>query len=175
MRGEHFTEPGQLVVDPGSPPHARGALVLDAVPATPTGITPACAGSTASATAARAGDPDHPRMRGEHVRHRLRVCFAQWITPACAGSTVAAAGAGARTSDHPRMRGEHATSTMTARIVGGSPPHARGALYLTPPPLAAGGITPACAGSTCGPAATARRARDHPRMRGEHGGPPSSR
>ena len=66
------------------------------------------------------------------------------------------------------MRGEHQLGTRMAKEVGGSSPHARGALDGGTETYEQAGIIPACAGST--PAATSMdpAGRDHPRMRGEH-------
>ena len=110
MRGEHADKVDQQVVEMGSSPHARGALL----PALPgyglLGIIPACAGSTTPATSATQSARDHPRMRGEHragyfahsrvegsspqARGALTLEDVQrgtrGIIPACAGSTTRA-------------------------------------------------------------------------------------
>jgi len=66
------------------------------------------------------------------------------------------------------VRGEHrATSRFLARDRGSSP-RARGAPPPPPPPWRAGGIIPACAGSTPTSGLPASVAWDHPRVRGEH-------
>ena len=158
----------------------------------PAGITPACAGSTAAASAMR--------------RRGLR------ITPACAGSTPRRGAPATGPADHPRMRGEHMrTAPSRSRPICGSPPHARGARRRVDVRLRRSAdhprmrgehvdaivrasrvmrITPACAGSTTctaswpgwmlrgsppharGALAASRRHlssdADHPRMRGEH-------
>ena len=66
------------------------------------------------------------------------------------------------------MRGEHYAEVLDLIDLGGSSPHARGALLhgSTAPPCA--GIIPACAGSTPSILYRAGRREDHPRMRGEH-------
>ena len=66
------------------------------------------------------------------------------------------------------MRGEHAHVYETRPQQSGSSPHARGARHLGVGERRAGGIIPACAGSTSGRAHRGYRYRDHPRMRGEH-------
>ena len=53
-------------------------------------------------------------------------------------------------------------------MAGGSSPHARGALLRLLNPRVAGGIIPACAGSTRRRRCRAPWPWDHPRMRGEH-------
>ena len=188
MRGEHYVEHGLGVVPMGSSPHARGALQLHApVPVEP-GIIPACAGSTCLYAYTTSSHPDHPRMRGEHFHLSLpRPLFrgssphargaravaverttAAGIIPACAGSTLKDLEVACGWGDHPRMRGEHELPMQLAKSNGGSSPHARGALLADIPPRVRAGIIPACAGSTPRYWRRPRRARDHPRMRGEH-------
>ena len=96
-----------MLTSVGSPPHARGrhdewyGLTFS------DGITPACAGKTSTMRTSTCTTRDHPRMRGEDVRHaeylRERVGspphargrqagLSIWsqssrITPACAGKT----------------------------------------------------------------------------------------
>ena len=131
---------------------------------------------------------DHPRMRGEHghgngpatehpgssphARGALAIRVDRQtidgIIPACAGSTSTPLWAMPTAQDHPRMRGEHDCQTFADKILKGSSPHARGApqrAHRRGLPL---GIIPACAGSTGGVGWPGWRARDHPRMRGEH-------
>ncbi len=70
--------------------------------------------------------------------------------------------------DHPRMRGEHVPITKSWRELGGSSPHARGALSHVTSGGDKTGIIPACAGSTEMSELLQHFAADHPRMRGEH-------
>ena len=51
------------------------------------GIIPAYAGSTEGAEAVRAGEPDHPRIRGEHSGQSMTLRPEYRIIPAYAGST----------------------------------------------------------------------------------------
>ena len=90
------------------------------------------------------------------------------IIPACAGSTrtISAAPEGCR--DHPRMRGEHPVSAVNRTFASGSSPHARGARRRAGRSFRRRRIIPACAGSTAWKLPPEARARDHPRMRGEH-------
>ena len=90
------------------------------------------------------------------------------IIPACAGSTMPRTFGVALGRDHPRMRGEHAYTSKSSGWRRGSSPHARGALANKSRRLTDGGIIPACAGSTQSAGDSPARARDHPRMRGEH-------
>ena len=65
MRGEKYSNPGDLVFDPGSPPHARGKGHIGQRDLPGEGITPACAGKRDYARRKEAITRDHPRMRGE--------------------------------------------------------------------------------------------------------------
>ena len=173
---------------PGSSPHARGALAVQAGVRYLLGIIPACAGSTRQCRRCSAWRRDHPRMRGEHCSSCLALRVAPGssphargaqhgipfavgnigIIPACAGSTPRCCAASCRPGDHPRMRGEHAASSSCRNRSSGSSPHARGALLGRedrPAPL---GIIPACAGSTRLRGVLCIHFWDHPRMRGEH-------
>ena len=111
---------------------------------------------------------DHPRLRGEHPETDLPVvpvkgspppargalpdrslqCLEPRITPACAGSTRNQCRPPPPGTDHPRLRGEHLIGVDPEEPVRGSPPPARGAPLAREGRHQAGGITPACAGST---------------------------
>ena len=65
------------------------------------------------------------------------------------------------------MRGEQSSLQSRASQSRGSPPHARGAGFFRNFLGAAGGITPACAGSSQCKGLTSAFQWDHPRMRGE--------
>ena len=108
-----------------------------------------------------------PHARGA-LLNGLKSMWDEGIIPACAGSTYAKIIDSLPRRDHPRMRGEH---TVTVALTGdwqGSSPHARGALQQGHLALQVVGIIPACAGSTHAMSGRLGRARDHPRMRGEH-------
>jgi len=167
MRGDGESDDSQVVVLPGSPPHARGRLSTVCGPQTRSGITPACAGTAPPWSASPSRRRDHPRMRGDgirrvdqqpaspgsppHARGRRRGpqrhLLIPGITPACAGTAPPGPRPWCGRWDHPRMRGDGQA-------------HAGGASPL-------GGITPACAGTALHHRASSRRARDHPRMRGD--------
>ena len=190
MRGEHQTSSNLSAPFGGSSPHARGALPEPAQGALCLGIIPACAGSTRARPRRSRVRRDHPRMRGEHrwprrpslqppgssphargaldlhLRHRRLA----GIIPACAGSTRWASAGTAAPRDHPRMRGEHLPAAHRLVRLRGSSPHARGALSSRPERSPSARIIPAYAGSTGSGSGGWRRRRDHPRMRGEHGG-----
>ena len=67
MCGEHFQTKRARIRLSGSSPHVRGARAGRARPAGPSGIIPACAGSTLTPATSRCTSGDHPRMCGEHV------------------------------------------------------------------------------------------------------------
>ena len=188
LRGEHIISDFLTESSKGSSPPARGARKWGCQPFTPTGIIPACAGSTQLLQSTDARYRDHPRLRGEHgeaVAEGWAVPgssppargargaavpgqVAEGIIPACAGSTNPPGSRPCRGRDHPRLRGEHwGGCCWTIPGMGSSPP-ARGAL-VTAQILGGGvGIIPACAGSTQTHSRVQRQPRDHPRLRGEH-------
>ena len=193
MCGEHRSIVGIGVACQGSSPHVRGARRPRQPGIRPNGIIPACAGSTQVRLRRRPWTEDHPRMCGEHrsgfnalffltgssphVRGArkdspLRRCHSG-IIPACAGSTLSGCRLSRYSRDHPRMCGEHFSGHDKESCKWGSSPHVRGALTIQRPQFASLGIIPACAGSTLTLAVSRSRARDHPRMCGEH--MPSSR
>ena len=132
-------------------------------------IIPAYAGSTSEATSRLPTKPDHPRIRGEHPTGDLHVGLQ-------IGSSPHTRGAPAR---HPLAAGDariipaYAGSTLGGDVEvadeAGSSPHTRGALLRPFKISQRYGIIPAYAGSTGSPASTRATARDHPRIRGEHG------
>ena len=111
----------------GSPPLARGVLLISVLSTAQVRITPACAGSTGVNLFNDARRKDHPRLRGEYIfgifaipdrlgspplargvqirnegdGAKLR------ITPACAGSTENFYLLICFARDHPRLRGEY--------------------------------------------------------------------
>ena len=75
--------------------------------------------------------------------------------------------------DHPRMCGEHLVVALDRGDVRGSSPHVRGTRQGRHRSTRRPGIIPACAGNTQRRRIRGRRARDHPRMCGEHSSPSS--
>ena len=69
MCGEHRISVNTVSSSAGSSPHVRGAQIVSDFHGLPTGIIPACAGSTARDTSKIAVFRDHPRMCGEHFRY----------------------------------------------------------------------------------------------------------
>ena len=175
-------------MSPDSPPLARGALDRALGQPRRRGLTPACAGSTATPSRRGWACRTHPRLRGEHARvvgvrsagedspplargaHDGigRAGIGGGLTPACAGSTPTARNLRRRTWTHPRLRGEHGRWITTSTASWDSPPLARGAHPVGARGDALAGLTPACAGSTLPGSSPRPRRRTHPRLRGEH-------
>ena len=108
MRGEDFNGCDNPARIRGSPPHARGRLMVFDKKNHYLRITPACAGKTKALAGVDRHVEDHPRMRGEdttlkkfeypsigsppHARGRQlrepRFRHFTGITPACAGKTL---------------------------------------------------------------------------------------
>ena len=127
MCGDHSDRGITELESKGSPPHVRGPLFSYRGQQVRTGITPACAGTTASDTLPSLMFRDHPRMCGDHIRHintgysfkgspphvrgppslhNLTALLAG-ITPACAGTTTKMKELWDDPWDHPRMCGDH--------------------------------------------------------------------
>ena len=188
MCGEHSGITVGLAIMAGSSPHVRGAHRQRSERDQRQGIIPACAGSTRGRPSPNYPYWDHPRMCGEHsptLAHAFgnlgsspHVRGAHYhvrqgggrpgIIPACAGSTSRAFMRFCTVRDHPRMCGEHESCSTGRYTTPGSSPHVRGALPLVGMMPTVHGIIPACAGSTHMRRSVAMRARDHPRMCGEH-------
>ena len=66
MRGDHGIDLVIMDVPTGPPPHARGSHDRGAAAGVGPGPTPACAGITATLSAASQPTAAHPRMRGDH-------------------------------------------------------------------------------------------------------------
>ena len=188
MCGEHHHSSVLLIVNLGSSPLVRGALLRRTHGRAVDGIIPACAGSTFERNRFTCRGQDHPRLCGEHhgkpsacdyvtgssplvrgARHAVdRAGAVGGIIPACAGSTTRPTGPPTATRDHPRLCGEHQGCRTAAIGEPGSSPLVRGAHGALGYGNLTGGIIPACAGSTTLPAGTGWRDRDHPRLCGEH-------
>mgnify|MGYP000881719462 CR=1 FL=1 len=109
------------------------------------------------------GSPPHARGR---LSSDQPISAALRITPACAGKTAERARAHLPPQDHPRMRGEDGLLGVGVRVMGGSPPHARGRPVEAQRRQALARITPACAGKT---------AADERLLVGRDGSPPHAR
>ena len=87
MRGEDPYFVGWVLLQSGSPPHARGRLGSEALADFKGRITPACAGKTAvSYVAGASPEGSPPHARGRRFRN-YEIMFDFGITPACAGKT----------------------------------------------------------------------------------------
>jgi len=172
VRGEHFVQDDEELAFLGSSPRARGAPIPGTSDPAPTGIIPACAGSTYPRHQRSRTHRDHPRVRGEHSRlmglvrwllgssprargapcRRSFAFHPAGIIPACAGSTSGWTSTLTGSGDHPRVRGEHARRLSSSRPPRGSSPRARGAPVVSTRESSSSWIIPACAGSTVGAA-----------------------
>ena len=188
IRGEHSNAALYGRSWSGSSPHTRGAQTPRNARPSRSGIIPAYAGSTRDRRRRHPSNPDHPRIRGEHVGEATgghlgagssphtrgapsrapSPSSSSRIIPAYAGSTARSPCTYPSMADHPRIRGEHLPPVPRKRARNGSSPHTRGARDLVDFGVVWTGIIPAYAGSTH----PARRPRmgdgDHPRIRGEH-------
>ena len=88
-----------------------------------------------------------PRVRGKQSENIAQKRNMR-ITPACAGKTVNGFRHLLLPKDHPRVCGENICRGDRERNRTGSPPRVRGKLLEKRRSIAAGGITPACAGKT---------------------------
>ena len=70
IRGEHRSSPIRSATASGSSPHTRGALLIANSCGGQARIIPAYAGSTRLQRRLGMEQPDHPRIRGEHLRWR---------------------------------------------------------------------------------------------------------
>ena len=168
IRGEHRSELVGRANNGGSSPHTRGARTCMADTPEEDGIIPAYAGSTAPFGSPSNPDPDHPRIRGEHLQvfgHLLLLHGSSphtrgapapgfsirpgaGIIPAYAGSTPGSCRRGGPRWDHPRIRGEHGCQAILVDSDFGSSPHTRGAPSKWGFCVVPGRIIPAYAGST---------------------------
>jgi hypothetical protein len=148
---------------------------------------PACAGSSGPRHMGSTRRRDHPRVRGEQGFDRLTQQFERGPSPrargaeevrhvreevlgtipACAGSRSEAPRAMPNAWDHPRVRGEQFVVEISAPVVEGPSPRARGAGELRLVRVVPGGTIPACAGSSSAQTSPRPPSRDHPRVRGE--------
>ena len=167
LRGEQTHEHNPCGRWTGSPPLARGTADRQGRPCLPAGITPACAGNSATGAEAKNAPWDHPRLRGEQYTqvslllrlagspplargtgfHSFFASLDMGITPACAGNSGNHVDAQAFVEDHPRLRGEQMLHAVTCAQQRGSPPLARGTVFERKKDGVVGGITPACAGN----------------------------
>ena len=162
LRRTHFSRSAR-----GSPPLARGTDEAAEGGSKDAGITPACAGNSASIYAQILHARDHPRLRGEQLcistaliiflgspplargtgEPRRTYCRGSGITPACAGNSCIISVSATAARDHPRLRGEQKSSATKSSGSAGSPPLARGTGIISSFSFSFARITPACAGN----------------------------
>ena len=152
----------------GSPPRVRGKQRRKNSLCDHPGITPACAGKTATGHAIPCRGWDHPRVCGENSPTGFSVPSSRRITPACAGKTSSAKGTVRAEKDHPRVCGENLCAAHVESGRQGSPPRVRGKLGRADGYEAVRRITPACAGKTCWRKRRKADWTDHPRACGEN-------
>ena len=148
--GENPVQCGLPLHRTGSSPLTRGKRFQDSLPPSVGGLIPAHAGKTPPRSAARRSRPAHPRSRGENLGMRP--------------SGHSSGGA------HPRSRGENQGRSYVDLLREGSSPHTRGKPGRPATTSPSRGLIPAHAGKTWASMRMTRRARAHPRSRGENGG-----
>ena len=186
--GEHERTELRETLESGSSPRMRGALGIRLLLRFLAGIIPAYAGSTHAGRRRGVRAGDHPRVCGEHhpakeaaslgggSSPRMRGApvdllergVAPGIIPAYAGSTSPPRAARGSGRDHPRVCGEHLKKPHWHVMLTGSSPRMRGAPPAALTRLLNRRIIPAYAGSTSSRGGRTSRARDHPRVCGEH-------
>ena len=154
----------------GSPPRMRGKGLGASKGCDGVGITPACAGKSASHGCGSRGWRDHPRVCGEKVsaihresaslgsppRMRGKVTSGMLflafigITPAYAGKRFSTPSIPQTRGDHPRVCGEKRSLETAATFPYGSPPRMRGKGNPSPISHSQKRITPAYAGKSPG-------------------------
>ena len=106
-----------------------------------------------------------------HVRGQVCCCSSSdslhRITPACAGTRSLSGPCAPYSRDHPRMCGDKLGGQIYRLCGVGSPPHVRGQAKFVSGNVKKMGITPACAGTSCGRAEEDAKKQDHPRMCGD--------
>ena len=113
------------------------------------------------------GSPPHVRGKGWSFTQSATKTR---ITPACAGKRPMHSISCLSCRDHPRMCGEKCLNSLMVAPVTGSPPHVRGKGDSEVISQCTHGITPACAGKSCGSVLRSIAVRDHPRVCGEKRG-----
>ena len=187
MCGEKSSSSSRLSCASGSPPRMRGKETSTIGIRLPAGITPACAGKSASHGFFVLLRWDHPRVCGEKQgnaaaisvtpgsppRVRGKVVLVDFgpeflgITPACAGKSRFPSSTAPYRRDHPRVCGEKAARLTGKEKPRGSPLRVRGKAVHHKHRHSPGRITPACAGKRAVRAPRRSSRWDHPRVCGE--------
>ena len=167
-RGDHSLPVEVAAANGGSSPLARGPRVCAEERQNKSGLIPARAGTTPSASIISCPSWAHPRSRGDHPPKPSASSSprgssplargppslnkgggkSNGLIPARAGTTIltgfTSAGAGA----HPRSRGDHVWGKVSGLFPLGSSPLARGPPYFLLLVKLAAGLIPARAGTT---------------------------
>ena len=165
-RGVYPTRRTRTTPSPGSSPLARGLRMSHSLGEIISGIIPARAGFTTSASRTLAPYPDHPRSRGVYGTRAASASMRAGIIPARAGFTLLGSWLPAALGDHPRSRGVYTVYHADTSTLSGSSPLARGLHALLAHAAEQGGIIPARAGFTRRRPGRMGRLQDHPRSRG---------
>ena len=186
--GEHYTEPFDIVIDPGSSPRVRGTLIFLHFQADGVRFIPACAGNTLPQSGTLQCPPVHPRVCGEHLCRtcprsinrgsspRVRGTPLKWhddnqnirFIPACAGNTPPRLPETPAAPVHPRVCGEHDLVCFIQFLDCGSSPRVRGTPLSPDPGAGQRRFIPACAGNTIKIQRGVGQLTVHPRVCGEH-------
>ena len=146
MRGEYGCATTTLAQHVESPPHTQGIRRLSGISGSIRGITPACAGNTASVLPLLAAPWDHPRLRGEYLillsftefdpgspPHARGIPRGTFLNSLIFGITPLARGIRSNTAVFlhiqritPRLRGEYLCLQRHIQQFQGSPPLALG-------------------------------------------------
>ncbi len=174
-------------VEQGRPPRARGRAHRGGAPVSCGRKTPACAGTSATASPSTSTRAEDPRVRGDEelgawgsrTRHgrpprargrgpagdRGRAPGRK--TPACAGTRQEVTGCRRRPVEDPRVRGDEHVQHEAHAVARGRPPRARGRVDLPLGLTETAGKTPACAGTRRARARRAADPQEDPRVRGD--------
>ena len=165
-RGVYPGYDGNLDLNIGSSPLARGLPARHRHLQSPGRIIPARAGFTWSRFSRPCGpEGSSPLARGLRD-YNVPVAYVTGIIPARAGFTESLGVRRNIAEDHPRSRGVYLAGHGVARDLQGSSPLARGLRLRADRPGLGPGIIPARAGFTARPAARLDGLQDHPRSRG---------
>jgi len=147
VRGDHVHMAGVAGVAGGSSPRARGPLPPASRNAAQTRLIPACAGTTATQPKHWGPEPAHPRVRGDHVRHRGSELKLDGSSPRARGPRWWLSARAVVIAAHPRVRGDHIAMIASTALSVGSSPRARGP-HRARAPDPDRRLIPACAGTT---------------------------
>ena len=186
--GENVIAGFIAAVRAGSSPRVRGKRVLLPGGGSWARLIPACAGKTGPRREYLTSFGAHPRVCGENVGDRARLCGVlgssprvrgkqghsgnersdPGLIPACAGKTPRAPCPGYPDRAHPRACGENVVCSAMSFGFPGSSPRVRGKPHRQRQPPDEAGLIPARAGKTRARAAAMAVVPAHPRACGEN-------